>query len=286
MSNPVARLLASGPMQCLTVRPAEVPRSVRYPQACGAPLDPRQVEGFYHPRIVLLGSPTVVPVRRSALRMSCRAGCGCGTRVHVPSCRLVRTAVGALALRTAVVAGPALAAVTMALATAGCSAGSSAAVPSPSAAGPTRLSVPASSQSSSSDPSAAATTAVLRQYDAFWGALPPASAATTDTSRLDALFATTTTPELSQLVETFGKQRTAGKVLYGRDVLHPVVTSVANDLARVTDCQDSSQSGVMDLKSGRRLTVGVSRNPVDATLLMRGGVWKVSVVHYRPGDTC
>lgn len=262
------------------------PRSVRYPQACGAALDPSQVEGFHPPRRVLSGSPTVVPVRRSALRMSCRAGSGCGTRAHVPSCRLVRTAVGALALRTAVVAGPALAAVTMALATAGCSAGSSAAVPSPSTAGPTRLSVPASSQSPSSDPSAAATTAVLRQYDAFWGALPPASAATTDTSRLDALFATTTTPELSQLVEMLGKQRTAGKVLYGRDVLHPVVTSVANGLARVTDCQDSSQSGVMDLKSGRRLTVGVSRNPVDATLLMRGGVWKVSVVHYRPGDTC
>lgn len=185
-----------------------------------------------------------------------------------------------------VVAARAVAAGFTALAAAACGGGSSVAVLRPSVSGPTVLTVPASAQPSSAKASADPKGAVLRQYDAFWRALPSASTATTDPARLKALFNTTTTPEISQIADALGKQRAGGKVLYGYDVSHAHVTSITADVARVTDCQDSSHFGQKDLKSGHALTVGAKRNPVTVTLLKRNGAWKVSVVHYRPVNTC
>jgi len=194
--------------------------------------------------------------------------------------------VGALALSTAATAGRALIGLTMALATAGCTAGSSA-VPSSSPVGPTGLSVPASNQSAPNTSSAVAAAAVLRQYEAFWRALPAASAAPSDTARLAALFDTTTTPEISQLVGKLGAQRAAGEVLYGWDLPHAKVAAIVSGSAKITDCQDSSNAGVREMATGRKLTVGVARHPVMATMLLRGAAWKVSTITYPPsGSAC
>jgi hypothetical protein len=128
---------------------------------------------------------------------------------------------------------------------------------------------------------------VLRQYNAFWRALPAASAAPSDTARLAALFDTTTMPELSQLVGKLGAQRAAGEVLYGWDVPRAKVAGIVSGAAKITDCQDSSKAGVQEIATGRKLTVGVARHPVMATLLLRGAAWKVSTITYPPsGSEC
>lgn len=179
---------------------------------------------------------------------------------------------------------PALAVfVAVSLIVAGC--GRSQADGKPSPVPVSTLTVPTASPSVASGDDLARR-AVLAQYSAFWRALPVASAATTDAQRLRVLVPVTTTPELSQLVKSLAKQRANGQQLYGQDIPHPTVLSMTAQIAKVTDCQDASASGVRDVKTGRKLTVGVPRNPVDVTMVKRGELWKVSVVQYRPGKTC
>jgi hypothetical protein len=138
--------------------------------------------------------------------------------------------------------------------------------------------------SPSLDPAAAA---VIAQYRAFWRALPQASAATADDARVQALVGVTTDPELSLLVRKLGQQRSQGQQLYGVDQPRPTLQSMTADQAVVRDCQDSSSAGVEKIVDHQRVTVGVARHLVTATLLKRGAVWKVSVVDYAPsGTTC
>lgn len=127
--------------------------------------------------------------------------------------------------------------------------------------------------------------AVERAYVSFWRVLPRASRVKSDSDRLALLVPVATDPELSQLISGIAKERSKGRVFYGVD--RPRVTSVAvtGDRATVVDCQDSSAAGVQSVKSGDKLTVGVARHPVHATLLLRQGSWKVSVVSYPPSGT-
>lgn len=129
--------------------------------------------------------------------------------------------------------------------------------------------------------------AVLAQYSAFWRALPVASAAGDERGRFAALFPMTTDPELAQLVKTLGEQRRRGQVLYGLNHPRAEVLSITGGVAKIRDCQESSSAGLRDSQSGRRITVGVSRHPVESTLLKRGDVWKVARVRYLPkGSQC
>jgi hypothetical protein len=101
------------------------------------------------------------------------------------------------------------------------------------------------------------------------------------------LFPYTTTPELSQLISKLGDQRAKGQALYGVNVPRVQSDDVTGSMATVRDCQQSSSAGVEDLATHRRLTVGVDRHPVTATVLLRGSEWKVSVIAYgADGATC
>lgn len=121
----------------------------------------------------------------------------------------------------------------------------------------------------------------------FWGALPEASRASSDDGRLEILFPYATTPELPQLVSKLGEQRAKGQALYGVNIPRVQRVAVTGAQATVRDCQQSSAAGVEDASSHRKLTVGVPRHPVTATLLLRGSDWKVSVIAYgADGQSC
>ena len=86
-------------------------------------------------------------------------------------------------------------------------------------------------------------------------------------------------------VETLSSQAAFGKVVYGEVVLHPDVTSINATTAVVTDCQDTSNSGVKDRKTGHKETKGIPRALVVADLTAVGGTWKIAKIDYR-GAKC
>jgi hypothetical protein len=49
----------------------------------------------------------------------------------------------------------------------------------------------------------------------------------------------------------------------------------------INDCQDSSHAGNADRATGKRLTVGVPRHPVTATMHLVDGTWRVAFVAYQ-----
>jgi hypothetical protein len=122
----------------------------------------------------------------------------------------------------------------------------------------------------------------LGQYRAFWTRLTPASRAPA-ANRAAMLSPFATNPELRSLLEGMARGDRAGTVFYGQDVPRPVVAqlSVPQGLAVIRDCQDSSKSGNADRASGRRLTVGVARHLVIATMHLVDGTWRVAFVSYK-----
>jgi hypothetical protein len=129
--------------------------------------------------------------------------------------------------------------------------------------------------------------AIITAYTGFWTALPKASRAQSRDDRLKILFPYTTTPELSQLIAKLSDQLSKGQALYGVNVPRVQHVDVSDSRATIQDCQQSSAAGVEDVSTHRKVTVGVDRHPVTATLLLRGTDWKVSVVSYGPdGAKC
>lgn len=183
----------------------------------------------------------------------------------------------------------AVAFVASALIVAGCSSsGSSPQLGDPVPSTPAATSTgPSPTVSSSSPATGSVRSQILAQYQAFWRALPGASRAAASHRRA-LLSKYTASPELGSLLAGMARQDREGKVIYGFDKPHAVVSTLAlsQGVAVVTDCQDSSQSGVARRTSGRRLTVGVKRNHVVSTM-HRGadGAWRVSFVAY-PKTPC
>src|SRR4051812_30279647 len=169
------------------------------------------------------------------------------------------------------------------IATAGVIAGCSSGSGSPSLAGPSGSTSPslAASQPTPTTPSDAKTQ-VLSQYSAFWAELAPASKAAA--SRRRALLSPyATDPELSSLLHGMSRGDNQGTVFYGADRPRPHVArlSVQQGIAVINDCQDSSHAGNADSSTGRRLTVGVARHPVTATMHLVQGTWRVAFVSYQ-----
>ena len=52
------------------------------------------------------------------------------------------------------------------------------------------------------------------------------------------------------------------------------------------DCQDWSQAGVLDTKTGNKLTVGAANTPVRVTVLRTGDGWRVAKAELLQGATC
>jgi hypothetical protein len=139
--------------------------------------------------------------------------------------------------------------------------------------------------SSSSTPSAREQ--VLRQYRAFWRALPNASAAKPNRRRA-ILSRYAANGELKTLLKGMAKQERKGQSIYGKNIPHPTIQtlSVKREIAVINDCQDSSHSGIRDDNGGHHVTVGVSNNPVVTTMqLGTDGVWRVTFVRY-PENSC
>lgn len=148
---------------------------------------------------------------------------------------------------------------------------------------PTESPVAAASRSANASPA----TAALQQYRAFWAMLPSVSAA--PAARRPAMLAPyAADPELSSLLAGMRAGDRQGTVFYGDDVPRPTVASlsVAQKVAVIHDCQDSSHAGNEDSRTGRKLTVGVARHLVFATMdLGPDGTWRVASVSYE-NATC
>jgi hypothetical protein len=198
----------------------------------------------------------------------------CGPKAKHLAARLLCAAL-ALALSAAVVAGCS-------------SSGSSPQLGDPTSSTPAATtSAPSPTVSSSSPATGSVRSQILGQYDAFWKALPGASRASASHRR--ALLAKySANPELTSLLAGMARQDREGKVIYGFDRPHAVVRTLAasQGVAVISDCQDSSHSGVARRSSGRHLTVGVKHNHVVSTMhLGRDDVWRVSFVAY-PTTPC
>jgi hypothetical protein len=178
--------------------------------------------------------------------------------------------------------GAAIGALLGAVTIAGCSGGGS----QPAAHDSAAPSVQTTSTSTPSGQSLSpAQQAVVQAYEQFWRALPGASKVAADARRLAMLQPLATDPELSQLIATMHQQQAKHEVLYGAHVARVQRVTIASNRAELNDCQDASGAGIATT-SGRKITVGVKRNPVVATLLLRDGTWKVSVIRYPQGTKC
>lgn len=163
----------------------------------------------------------------------------------------------------------------------GCSGSSKPAAQSDSST-PTTSTTPAATAPPSWSPTQAA---IIHAYVGFWSALPKASRARSDLATLGLLNPVATDPELSQLFSTLHKRRQQHQTLYGVPAAHVVSVEVTGGTATLRDCQNASAAGI-ETTSGRKLTVGVANNPVTATLLKRGSIWKVSTISHPQGGTC
>jgi hypothetical protein len=165
--------------------------------------------------------------------------------------------------------------------TSACSSGGAAARDLPS---------PTPAASASVTPSSATTSEteqILAQYRGFWQTLTPASRAP-ESKRGEVLGRYAADPALRSLLAGIAAKRREGQWYYGANLPRPRLesSSVSAGVAVVDDCQDSSGAGLGSVSSGQRITVGVERNHVVATLhRMPDGVWRVVFVSY-PKTSC
>lgn len=91
-------------------------------------------------------------------------------------------------------------------------------------------------------------------------------------------------PQLRLSLQATRFQKAQGIALYG-EVAHRVTdVDIDKDTATVEDCQDASETGQTDAKTGERKTVGVLRAPTRARLKRSdAGEWKVAKVTHPDG---
>jgi hypothetical protein len=93
-------------------------------------------------------------------------------------------------------------------------------------------------------------------------------------------------PQLSRMVDNLNSLKAHGLGPYGTTTEYVTNVEVKGDTATVTDCQDASQSGQLDIKTGKRTTVGIPRNPVMGRMQRDTvGEWRVAEISF-PGGTC
>ena len=79
-----------------------------------------------------------------------------------------------------------------------------------------------------------------------------------------ALTAVAVDPALSRLQAQNTQFRAEGKVGYGANIIYVAWPKPINggDTAMLDDCQDGSQAGYLDAKTGNKLTVGTPNTPM------------------------
>lgn len=123
--------------------------------------------------------------------------------------------------------------------------------------------------------------ALLAQYRKFWANLTPVSRMPA-AQRRAVLAELAIDPALKSILYGFTQADTKNQVLYGANVPRPTARINPDaTTALVDDCQDSSNAGVADQSTAKRITVGVARNHVSVTMKKQPGeLWKVSYVDY------
>ncbi|MFI9389134.1 hypothetical protein [Kutzneria sp. NPDC052558] len=100
------------------------------------------------------------------------------------------------------------------------------------------------------------------------------------------LAAVATDPQLTRMLDNLKTLRARSLTVYGTTREHLTKVDIDGTTATVLDCQDASESGQADARSGAHKTVGIPRNPVSARMRRdANGTWKVAEISY-PGGTC
>lgn len=143
----------------------------------------------------------------------------------------------------------------------------------------TTVTGPASTTTTTSDPAAP----VLAGYRSFWDAYLRAADPMDPTNPV--LAAHASGDELRQVQQTFAGHFQRGEVIRGTLDLRPRVTAQTESTATVTDCYGDS-THIFDAATGKQKDPPESvRYLVTATLVVEGGVWKVSAMK-KEGEAC
>lgn len=151
----------------------------------------------------------------------------------------------------------------------------SSSLPTPSGSSTSGTSTESGTPSASDDQQA-----LLAQYRQFWQVSgSPLNDVPVDQLR-DRLSPYAVDPQLSTLINNVQSNRAKGIGTYGNVELRPTVVSMDDTTATIRDCQNQSQTGQLELKSGRKLTVGVAGSLVNVTMRHDGQVWKVAAIDF------
>ena len=129
----------------------------------------------------------------------------------------------------------------------------------------------------------------IAQYRTFWTVALPRAYAAEPAQKPAMLESVVDRPLMNYLLQRIARLQKSGRTSYGHDEprwhrVEKLSTSPRTVLVR--GCLDSSGTGVMEMRSGRKLTVGVPNNPVLVKLRRdSGGVWLIVGFHF-PGGQC
>jgi hypothetical protein len=130
---------------------------------------------------------------------------------------------------------------------------------------------------------------ILAQYSEFWLTALPSAYSASDRDRKSALARVVDQKFLAYLLNRIAYLQAKGHNSYGfdRPITQAIERSKRNPKrALVRGCLDSSGVGVQEMKSGKKMTVGIPRNPVLVSLGCDNvGVWRISGFHF-PGGQC
>jgi hypothetical protein len=108
--------------------------------------------------------------------------------------------------------------------------------------------------------------AVRQSYTQYWAVLPQAEQTPDEARRRQLLAAYATEPQLGTVLRNIKNLHTKNQTSWGYVVVHIESVQVNGDTATVRDCQDSSNAGLMDTKTGKKTSRGVPKDPLSATL--------------------
>lgn len=130
--------------------------------------------------------------------------------------------------------------------------------------------------------------AIEAQWKQFWIVVLGAIRLPED-EREPALSRVSVDPLKAKILDEVRESEANGLDRYGAMTQHPYWEEPVDggDIAVMGDCQDASQSGVVNVATGRRETVGVADNNVRTTF-ERGPdqVWRVKEIHYLVDAPC
>lgn len=127
--------------------------------------------------------------------------------------------------------------------------------------------------------------AVVAAYDEYWVQTHEVPHQPLSTWR-KAMAEVAVDPQLKTVLQGMRFARDVGITSYGSVTSRVSEVAVNGKVATVVDCQDASNSGKADLKTGEKRTVGVARNSVRARLERdpTDGTWKVAQITFPGGD--